>query len=356
MDETILQTKIFKVDKDVDDLSTYPQIAAAVNLLNKNEIVAFPTETVYGLGGNIYSDLAIEKIFKAKGRPSDNPLIIHVGNIDQVKLIGKEISDKAYKLMAQFWPGPLTLIFKRKDKRISPLVTAGLDTVAVRMPDHPIALALIKKANSPIAAPSANRSGKPSPTRADHVNADLKGKIAAIIDGGETGLGIESTVVDCTVDPPVILRPGSISQEQLEAVIGEVALDQALLTTGLAPKSPGMKYRHYAPTAELYLVDGPPNFIQQLVNENRQQGKKVGVLTTIDRETIYESDLVLCSGHRDHLQSVASNLFATLRKFDESEVDIIFSEMFPEEGIGSAIMNRLLKAASNRRIKFENNK
>lgn len=230
---------------------------------------------------------------------------------------------------------------------ISERVTAGLNTVGVRMPDHPVALALIEEANVPVAAPSANRSGRPSPTLASHVYEDLNGKIAGIVDGGATGVGVESTVIDCTSTVPTILRPGGITKEQLEAVIGTVSLDPALKDEKEKPKSPGMKYTHYAPKAPLSIVEGSREFIQQLVDEKKEEGFKVGVLTTEEYQHVYNADVILSCGVRSDLASVATKLYDVLRTFDASEVDVIFSESFPNEGIGNAIMNRLTKAAGH---------
>jgi len=341
------QTKVWSVDKDVDNLKNYPQITQAGALLRENEVVAFPTETVYGLGGNAQSDQAIRKIYEAKGRPSDNPLIIHIASTQKLNEFVSSIPVKAKQLMESFWPGPLTIIFEKKPSQLSQLATAGLTTVAVRMPDHPVALALIEEAGVPIAAPSANSSGKPSPTKADHVLEDLSGKIAGVVDGGATGVGVESTVIDCTEEIPVILRPGGITREALEQVIGEVRVDPALVDSKETPKSPGMKYRHYAPKSPLFLVDGNRTVLQQLVDKERSEGKKVGVLTTVENKGFYQADQVMMCGSRENLASVASALYDVLRMFDQSDVDIIFSEMFPSAGVGEAVMNRLMKAAGN---------
>ncbi|EIJ80299.1 sua5/yciO/yrdC/ywlC family protein [Bacillus methanolicus PB1] len=343
-----MKTQFWFVDKSVDNIENYPQISQAADLLKKNEVIAFPTETVYGLGGNAESDEAVQKIFEAKGRPSDNPLIIHIAEISQLNRFAKNIPENAKILMETFWPGPLTLVLNKRDGFLSEKATAGLSTVAVRMPDHPVALAVIKESGLPIAAPSANRSGKPSPTTAKHVADDLDGRIAGIVDGGPTGVGVESTVLDCTEPVPVILRPGGITKEQIEKAIGPVKVDPALLDTGQAPKSPGMKYRHYAPNAPFYLVDGSREYIQKLISENQAKGLKAGVLTTEEGKRFYDAHLVLACGNRSNIEKVASSLYETLRKFNESDVDIIFSEMFPEEGVGQAIMNRLLKAAGHR--------
>ncbi|MGG3913958.1 L-threonylcarbamoyladenylate synthase [Rossellomorea vietnamensis] len=339
------------VESDVDKNKSYPQIVDAAKILQQDEVVAFPTETVYGLGANATSDTAVEKIFKAKGRPSDNPLIVHISNKEQLEGLVEEIPSDASKLIEAYWPGPLTIIFKNKEDVFSGRVTAGLDTVGIRMPDHPVALSIIEAAGLPIAAPSANRSGKPSPTTAQHVIDDLEGRIAGVVDGGETGVGVESTVVDCTGEIPVILRPGGITKEQLEEVVGKVEVDPSLKEGKGAPKSPGMKYTHYAPDAPVYLVDGTKEDVQRLVDEKKGEGLKVGVLTTEERMDWYQADLILSAGRRDDLKTVAQHLYDTLRAFNRSNVDIIFAEMFPEEGVGLAIMNRLQKAAGYRVIK-----
>jgi L-threonylcarbamoyladenylate synthase len=348
-----MDTKLWKVDKFVDISENNPHLVDAAELLRGNEVVALPTETVYGLGGNALSDEAVSKIFAAKGRPGDNPLIIHIAERAQLDEFVSEVPDKASILMEAFWPGPLTIIFKKKEGVLSEKATAGLETVAVRMPDHPVALALLKKCGLPIAAPSANSSGKPSPTHAEHVMADLAGKIAGVLDGGATGVGVESTVVDCTEQVPVILRPGGVTKEQLEEVVGEVRIDPALSgSSELKPKSPGMKYRHYAPNAPLYLVEGSPSFLRSLVGEKQREGLRVGVLTTEENVVEYQADIVLACGRRSELSTVATALYDTLRTFNSEKVDIIFSEMFPSTGVGHAIMNRLQKAAGNKVLKM----
>lgn len=340
-----MQTQMWTVDKNVDNLKTYPQIIEAAQKMKQNEVVAFPTETVYGLGGNAKSDEAVLKIFEAKGRPGDNPLIIHIANREQIHSFVKEIPDQAKVLMDAFWPGPLTIILEKKDGVLSEKATAGLSTVAVRMPDHPVALALIEASGLPLAAPSANLSGKPSPTTADHVADDLISRIAGIVNGGATGVGLESTVVDCTGVIPAILRPGGVTKEQLEEVVGEVSVDPALKDSDQAPKSPGMKYRHYAPNAPFYLVDGVREEIQQLVNEKRSEGLTVGVMTTKENKEFYDADIVIACGERAKLETVAEALYDTLRAFNQEELNIIFGEIFPEHGVGQAIMNRLSKAS-----------
>lgn len=346
-----MRTNYWVVDKSVDKLENFPQLQEAAELLRKGEVVAFPTETVYGLGGNAQSDEAVEKIFVAKGRPSDNPLIVHIAMKEQLFDFVEILPQKAEKLMEHFWPGPLTIILSYKEGTLSQKTTAGLRTVGIRMPDHPVALTLLEIAGLPIAAPSANRSGKPSPTTAGHVKEDLDGRIAGIVDGGPTGVGVESTVVDCTTEIPVILRPGGVTKEQLEAVVGEVLVDPALNDQDETPKSPGMKYRHYAPDAPLYLVDGTREKIQALIRERRQEGVKVGVLTTEENRDYYDADFVYVCGQREHLETVASSIYEALRSFDKENIDMIYSEMFPNIGVGNAIMNRLLKAAGQKVIK-----
>ncbi|WP_078414426.1 L-threonylcarbamoyladenylate synthase [Priestia abyssalis] len=344
-----MRTKMWIVDKNEQENHAYPQLEEAAKLLKEGETIAFPTETVYGLGADATSDRAVDKIFVAKGRPSDNPLIIHIGSKEAVEKIAKEIPSSAQALIDRFWPGPLTLVLKKRPG-ISEKVTAGLETVAVRMPSHPIALELLKKVDLPIAAPSANLSGKPSPTLAKHVWADLDGRISGIVDGGPTGVGVESTVLDCTEDTPLILRPGGVTKEQIEAVVGKVRVDKALLISGQAPKSPGMKYTHYAPNAPLYIVQGSRDFLQKKADEWRGQGKRVGILTTTENESFYQADVVLGCGSRDDLSTVATHLYEVLRSFNEHDLDIILSESFPEEGVGQAVMNRLMKAAGHQII------
>ncbi|MBM7704067.1 L-threonylcarbamoyladenylate synthase [Metabacillus iocasae] len=344
-----MDTNKWIVDNDVDENESYPQIKEAAKLLKKGEVVAFPTETVYGLGGDATSDQAVDKIFLAKGRPSDNPLIVHIGYKEQLSSIVTHVPMKAEKLIEQFWPGPLTIILPKK-AGLSEKVTAGLSTVAVRMPAHPVALALLKEVNLPIAAPSANLSGKPSPTLAKHVINDLEGRISGVVDGGPTGVGLESTVLDCTGEVPVILRPGGVTKEQIEEVVGAVEVDQALVDEKEAPKSPGMKYTHYAPDALLMIVEGSKSFLQAKIEEYQKEGKRVGVLTTMENQTFYQADVIKTCGTRANLVTVASQLYDTLRSFNECELDVILSESFPYDGVGQAIMNRLTKAAGHKII------
>ncbi|PON01040.1 threonylcarbamoyl-AMP synthase [Bacillus halotolerans] len=346
-----MKTKRWFVDV-MDELSTNdPQIAQAAALLRENEVVAFPTETVYGLGANAKSTDAVKKIYEAKGRPSDNPLIVHIADISQLDGLTGPAPDKAKILMKRFWPGALTLILPCKPGALSPRVTAGLDTVAVRMPDHPLALELIRAAGLPIAAPSANLSGKPSPTKAEHVAHDLDGRIAGMMDGGSTGIGVESTVLSCAGETPVLLRPGGITKEQIEAEIGPILVDKGIADQNEQPISPGMKYTHYAPSAPLVISEGSPERIQTLIQEYQQAGKRVGVLTTEENADFYSADYVKSCGRRDQLETVAAALYDALRSFDEEKVDFIIAESFPDTGVGLAIMNRLMKAAGGRVIR-----
>ncbi|MET3506773.1 L-threonylcarbamoyladenylate synthase [Halalkalibacter oceani] len=341
-------TEYWIVDKKINQERTKAQINEAGMWIKKGEVIAFPTETVYGLGANALDEQAVRKIFAAKGRPSDNPLIVHIAERQQLDQLVTDISPQAEKLIARFWPGPLTLIFKKK-AAVAPSVTAGLDTVAVRMPDHPVASALLQAAGVPVAAPSANLSGKPSPTSAEHVRHDLDHKIAGIVDGGKTGVGLESTVLDCSGTVPVLYRPGGVTKEQIEAEIGPVALDLALHSAQETPMSPGMKYTHYAPAGTLWLVQDRSR-IPELVARSKAEGKRVGVLTTIEHQADYQADLVKACGKRSSLATVAADLYESLRAFDHAEVEVIYAETFPAEGVGIAIMNRLEKAAAGRML------
>lgn len=322
-------------------------------LIRDGGLVAFPTETVYGLGANAMDETASARIYEAKGRPSDNPLIAHIADRCQLDMLTETVSEKAKRLMDAFWPGPLTLIFQ-KTTQVPYGTTGGLDTVAVRMPNHPVALALIRAAKVPIAAPSANLSGRPSPVQADHVYTDLAGRIDVILDGGETDIGIESTIVDVTGECPMILRPGYITRQMLEEVVGEVALDPFLLTKAegnVRPKAPGMAYRHYAPKAPLAVVQGEQqavvDIITQLVQKDIASGKKVGIICTDETRMQYHEGEIKSIGTRMKEESIAHNLYRILREFDEVEVSQIYSESFGGTGLGNSIMNRLLKAAGH---------
>lgn len=320
-------------------------IKEAAQFLKAHEVVAFPTETVYGLGADATSEIAIDKIFKAKGRPSDNPLIVHLSNVEQLAQYVETIPTKARLLIDAFMPGPLTIVLK-SNGTIAKNVTAGLDTVGVRIPDHPAARQLIEAAGRPIAAPSANLSGKPSPTSAVHVFQDLNGKIKAILDGGPTGVGLESTVVDCTKDELTILRPGGVTKQELETVLQEAVIDLTETETKVAPKSPGMKYTHYEPEVPLILIEGDAAFFGQQLQKYQQEGKKVGVLVSEELSREIAADVVVSCGSREEIASVANQLYQSLRTFKSSDVDIILAETFNEDGVGQAVMNRLRKAAT----------
>ena len=334
------------------------KIEEAAKLLREDGLVAFPTETVYGIGANALKPEVVARIYEAKGRPSDNPLIVHIGEADWVERYAKDISPVARTLMAAFWPGPLTLIFKKK-AIIPKEITGGLDTVAIRLPAHPIAKAIIKASDLPIAAPSANRSGRPSPTKAEHVMEDLHGRIEMVVDGGLADIGLESTVLDLTGDVPMILRPGGITRSMLEEVIGQVAVDAHLknLDEKEIPRSPGMKYRHYAPRGEMTVYRGHCDYVIEAINDqaikDQEQGLKVGIIATKENSEAYKGDTVLVIGSKNDPQEIAANLFDVLRKMDTLDMDRIYSEAFIEEELSVATMNRLLKAAGNRVVDLE---
>lgn len=324
----------------------------ASEVLKNGGLVAFPTETVYGLGGDALNPLASKKIYEAKGRPSDNPLIVHICDFDALDVLCKDVSEDAMKLAKKYWPGPLTMILKKSDI-VPKETTGGLDTVAVRMPNHPVALALLKKSGVYIAAPSANSSGKPSPTLASHVVHDLDGKIDYIIDGGEVGIGIESTIVDLTSDIPTILRPGYITPHMIKEVLSDVCIDKAILRenkdAGYKPKAPGMKYKHYAPSGELTIVEGSMQSvvdkINALVKNKHTEGKKTAVIATAETASEYNCDIVMTIGSRSDELSISRGLYKVLRELDNMEVEYIYTEAFTENEFSNAIMNRLLKAA-----------
>ena len=330
-------------------------IEEAGRIIRKGGLVAFPTETVYGLGGDALNPESSKKIYAAKGRPSDNPLIVHIADKRDLYRIVREVPEKAKKLMEAFWPGPLTMIFY-KNELVPQATTGGLDTVAVRMPSDRIAAAFIRAAGGFVAAPSANVSGRPSTTTAAHVEEDLSGRIEMILDGGQAVIGLESTIVDMSVEPPVILRPGAVTKEMMEAVIGPLEVDKAIIApdSGVKPKAPGMKYRHYAPRADLAVVEGSTEAviaaINQLAEEAETEGKRVGIIATDETKDRYPKGLVLSLGARKHEEEIAQHLFEVLRDFDETDVDCIYSEAFDEASIGPAIMNRLLKAAGHKVI------
>ena len=326
-------------------------VKTAAELIRAGEVVGMPTETVYGLAANALNGEAVKKIFLAKGRPQDNPLIVHIADFDQIYDLCPAVPPQAKLLADAFWPGPLTMIFPKKD--IVPYgTTGGLDTVAVRMPVDPVANCLIHLAGVPIAAPSANTSGRPSPTKAEHVIEDMDGKIEMIIDGGAVGIGVESTIVDVSGEIPTLLRPGAITIEMLRETLGQVDIDPVILgpvSGDIKPKAPGMKYRHYAPKADMTLVEGDMDKVVAYINEQTKkaeaEGKKVGIICTEESRDMYQGGNLEVIGSREHEETVAHNLFAVLRDFDARKVNCIFSESFSKDQLGQAIMNRLCKAA-----------
>lgn len=395
------------VIRDVENLKD-EELLEAAQILRDGGLVAFPTETVYGLGGNALDKEAAKKIYAAKGRPSDNPLIAHISCMEELAPLVREIPEAGRKLAEKFWPGPLTLVFP-KSERVPFGTTGGLETVAVRVPKDPVANRLIRLAGVPVAAPSANTSGRPSPTTAEHVWQDLAGKIEMLVDGGPVGIGLESTIVDVSEEKPVILRPGAITREMLEEVLGEVELDPAItepVKADVRPKAPGMKYRHYAPKGDLVLIELKEETVKELhqpgsvlyeqvsqwmeryeagrkrdkrdgeevseggegygrekvkkldresfymawrVNreaaKTEEKGMRVGVICTEETAGVYTAGVRRSIGKRSSEGSIAHNLYAVLREFDDLGVDVIYSESFSEDHLGQAIMNRLNKAA-----------
>lgn len=345
-----MDTIIEKVDPGHIDTDVMEQ---AGKLIAEGELVAFPTETVYGLGGDALDPDASRKIYAAKGRPSDNPLIVHIADFDDMKRVAREVPEQAKKLADAFWPGPLTMIVWKSDA-VPEATTGGMQTVAVRMPNHPVALELIRRSGCLIAAPSANTSGRPSPTEAQHVVEDLSGKIAMILDGGPVGIGIESTIIDLTEEKPMILRPGYITPEMLSEVLQEeVVIDPGIIAADdtRKPKAPGMKYKHYAPKAEMIIVDGAQDAVIHKINEltaaKRAEGKKVAVIATDETKDRYDAQVILSMGKRADEDAIAQHLYKILRECDELDVGEIYSECFQTPRIGQAIMNRLLKAAGH---------
>ena len=349
-----MNTKIIQINREN---FTDAELAEAAEILRNGGLVAIPTETVYGLGANALDESASKKIYEAKGRPSDNPLIAHISCMDELSALVSEIPEAGRKLAEKYWPGPLTMVFPKKD--IVPYgTTGGLETVAIRMPSDPVANRLIKLAGVPVAAPSANTSGRPSPTKAEHVVEDMNGKIEMIIDSGEVGIGVESTIVDVSGKVPMLLRPGAITMEMLRETLGEVEIDPAILgplSADVKPKAPGMKYRHYAPQAEMTLVEGEMEHVVEFINQEAklalEAGLKVGIICTEESRESYQCGMLKVIGSRENEESVAHNLFAVLREFDDQKVDCIFSESFSKDRLGQAIMNRLCKAAGYHIVK-----
>lgn len=348
-----MRTKLIRVDEQHIDKVL---VQEAGDIIKAGGLVAFPTETVYGLGGDALNPRSSEKIYQAKGRPSDNPLIIHIADMDALSAIVREVPESARKLAEHFWPGPLTMIMNKSDL-VPYETTGGLDTVAVRMPVHRVARELIRAAGGYVAAPSANRSGRPSPTVAKYVTEDMDGRIEMIIDGGNVDIGLESTIVDLTAKHPTVLRPGYITRQMLEQVLGEVEEDSTMMRddSGQAPKAPGMKYRHYAPKGELTVVDGTERHVLEYINTQvdlvRSHGKKTGVIATDVSVEEYRADVCKSVGNRNDEDTIARELYRILRELDDECVEVIYAEAFDDSGVGQAIMNRLLKAAGYKVIR-----
>ena len=348
-----METKIITIDQNNLD---HKLMQEAGDLIAAGELVAFPTETVYGLGGDALDPEASKKIYSAKGRPSDNPLIVHISDFSDLERVAKTVPEDARKLSDAFWPGPLTMIVEKGDA-VPYATTGGMDTVAVRMPNHPIALDLIRRSGCLIAAPSANTSGRPSPTEAAHVAEDLSGKIAMIIDGGPVGIGIESTIIDLTEDTPMVLRPGYITPQMLSKVLGkEVIIDPGIIAADdtRKPKAPGMKYKHYAPKADMVIVEGEEekviSYINDRICEELKKGNCPGVIASDETVHRYCGGTVKSMGSRQDELSISRHLYAVLREFDEQQVSCIFSEAFETPNLGQAIMNRMVKAAGHQII------
>ena len=340
---SVMETLIIKDTENLD---------RAGEIIRNGGVVAFPTETVYGLGASAYNEAAIAKIYEAKGRPSDNPLIVHIADVSEVNKVAREVPEKAKKLFDAFAPGPFTLILK-KNPEIADKVTAGLDTVGVRIPSDETARAFLKAAGVPVAAPSANISGKPSPTKAEHVVFDMNGRVDAIICGGDAKVGVESTIIDMTEEIPVILRPGGITLEDIKSIVGDAKIDRHVLeavNVTDAPKCPGMKYKHYSPDADVTVVSGriesTEKKIAELVSSEKRKGIRVGVLAREDKG--FNADTFISSGNDN--SDLARVLFSALRQFDKENVDVCFVQFSEDDGISLAVKNRLYKAAGNKVI------
>ena len=341
-----MRTEMITVDKDKPELALLEPAAA---VLRRGGLVAFPTETVYGLGANGLDPNAAAGIYQAKGRPSDNPLILHIAEPGDIRKLARRIPANAQRLMDAFWPGPLTIIVERSSV-VPDIVTGGLDTVAVRLPSSAVARQLIRLAGVPVAAPSANTSGRPSPTTAQAVYDDLAGKIEMIIDGGSCDIGLESTVIDCTPPVPVLLRPGGVTAEQLIGVLGELEMDLPAAEAETAPRSPGMKDTHYAPTAPLVLIEAgemsTPDVLQREIKAALAAGKRVGAIASAETALLLAPEVAVASyGPKADKEQIAAHLYHALRFFDHCPVDVIYAEGVDEGGIGLAVMNRLRKAA-----------
>lgn len=348
-----MHTKVLLIDESSIDMRLIEEAGSAIR---EGKLVAFPTETVYGLGANAINEEAVKNIFLAKGRPQDNPLIVHVADFDIHSFV-EEIPEIASRLMKSFWPGPLTIILK-KSSLIPDVTSAGLNSVGIRMPSNAIARELIKASGVPIAAPSANVSGRPSPTEWKRCEEDLQGRVDYIIGGGKCQVGLESTIIDCTVKPPCVLRPGAVTLDMLKELDDEVYIDPAVMNRNegnFKPKAPGMKYRHYAPKAPLQIIQGDLQKtiakVNEIVQNSIDENKRVGILATDETKDKYISGMIISLGSRNDIESIGMNLFEALRSFDDAEVDIILSEAFEESGVGTAVMNRLKKSAGYHIIK-----
>ncbi len=356
-----MKTEIVRIDEENIDIDV---IERAGRIIKEGGLVAFPTETVYGLGGDALNSASSEKIYAAKGRPSDNPLIVHIAGMNALPFIVKEVPKAAYRLAERYWPGPLTMIFHKADS-VPAKTTGGLETVAVRMPSNKVAKAFIEAAGGYVAAPSANRSGRPSPTVAKYVIEDLDGRVDMIIDGGQASIGLESTIIDLTEEKPMILRPGYVTEEMLAAAIGDVETDRSIIDAACdkAPKAPGMKYRHYAPKGNLTIVEGQAEKVVSYINAHigklreecggvgeKADGVRTGVIATDETAVLYQADSVKSVGGRRDAEEIARHLFRILREFDDEGVQVIYAEGFEQQGVGAAIMNRLLKAAGHQVI------
>lgn len=346
-----METKIVRISEDHEER----WVEEAGQILKSGGLVAFPTETVYGLGANALDDKASAKIYAAKGRPSDNPLIVHIADFSDLEKIVEKVPEKAVKLAEAFWPGPLTMIMK-KNESVPDGTTGGLETVAIRMPSDEVAQKVIRAGGGYIAAPSANTSGRPSPTTAAHVIEDLNGKIDMILDGGSVGIGLESTIIDLSEEVPTILRPGFITQKMMSDLIGKVEIDAALIKADskIRPKAPGMKYRHYAPKANMILVRGEQEKvtekIRELVRKELENGGRPGVVCSDETADLYPEGIVKKIGTLYDDLTISRHLYGVLREFDEEGVSSIFSETFETPILGTAIMNRLKKAAGQQLI------
>lgn len=347
-----MQTEVIKQEESCIETNVLKRAGAVIK---EGGLVAFPTETVYGLGGDALNPESSRKIYAAKGRPSDNPLIVHIYRIEDLELLVSEIPESAKMLAEVFWPGPLTMVLP-KSEAVPYETTGGLDTVAVRMPSHKVAREFIKEAGGYVAAPSANLSGKPSPTVARYVIEDMDGRIDMILDGGDIPIGLESTIVDLTGEVPMILRPGYITQKMLTDILGVVTIDPTILdgNSKERPKAPGMRYRHYAPKGTLLIVEGKSSEVVDEINRrieaDKKAGFRTGVLSTRENVDAFGADVIKCMGSRENEEEIANSLYRCLREMDDENVERIYSESFSTNGIGQAIMNRLLKAAGHEMI------